>query len=63
MIDIFCITDTKTRKVVIDGFENKIAAKKERDFRNKETDSINRFVVSRGKDHIGGSSTPDGRYY
>lgn len=51
MVDIFCVTDTHTRKVVVAGFEKKIVAKEERNRRNEEVGSKVRFVISRGKDH------------
>lgn len=68
MKELFVVRDAHTDEVVSkEGFETKAYAKKERDALNaalkenkektrKDTEFVERFVVSRGVDHIQGPS-------
>jgi hypothetical protein len=53
---LFRVYDSKTRKFETENFENKMDAKKLRDELNEKGKTTARFTVSRGEDHLMGTS-------
>ena len=60
--NLYRVVDTKTRKVIQEGFASKLEAKVVRNKHNGESNStaeggaMPRYVVSRGTDHPNGST-------